>query len=79
MIRGLPRFVALAAAAAASAALIGGVAQAGEPSNQGGPPGEGGSATNHCWTSVPPQDDAGQVHCTATPGRSGEPGLAVQH
>jgi hypothetical protein len=36
---------ALAAEAAASATLIGGTAQADELSNQGGPPGEGGSTT----------------------------------
>jgi len=76
MIRGLPRLAALAAAAAASAALIGGAAQAGEPSNQSGPPGEGGSATSYCW-SEPPQNDASQVQCTATPGKHGAPGAVV--
>jgi hypothetical protein len=77
MIRGLLRFAALAGAAAASAALIGGAAHAGEPSNQGGPPGEGGSATSYCSPSEPAQDDAGQVLCTATPGKPGAPGPAV--
>jgi hypothetical protein len=48
MIRGLPRVAAMAAAA-----LIGGTAHADEPPNQGGPPGEDGSATIYCWTSEP--------------------------
>ena len=39
MIRGLPRFAALAAAAARAAALIGGTAQANEPVNRDGEPG----------------------------------------
>ncbi len=69
----------MAAAAAASAALIGGTAHADDPSNQGGPPGEDGSATIYCWTSEPPQDDASQLACTATPERSGAPGRAVTY
>ena len=76
MIRGLPRFAAMAAA---SAALIGGTAHADEPSNQGGPPGEAGSATIYCWTSEPPQGDASRVVCTATPGKPGAPGPAVAY
>jgi hypothetical protein len=36
----------------------------------GGAPGEGGSATIYCRT-VPPQDDASQVQCTATSGSPG--------
>jgi hypothetical protein len=55
----------MAAVAAASAALIGGTGQADEPSNQAGPPGEGGSATVYCWTSEPPQDDTIQMTCAA--------------
>jgi hypothetical protein len=39
--------------------------------DEGGAPGEGGSATIHCRTSVPPQGDASQVQCTATPGGPG--------
>jgi hypothetical protein len=74
MIRGLLRFVALAAA---SVALIGGVAQADEPVIQNGAPGDPGSATVNCRTSVPPQDDAGQSLCTATPGSAEAPGPAV--
>jgi hypothetical protein len=79
--------VALAVAAAASALLIGGAAQAGEPQagepqageplNQDGPPGKPGSATNHCRT-VPPQDDAGMTQCTARPGMPGAPGPATK-
>jgi hypothetical protein len=38
---------------------------------EGGAPGEGGSATIYCRTSVPAQDDASQVQCTATPGSPG--------
>jgi hypothetical protein len=78
MRRGLP-FAALAAAAAASAALIGGLAQAGEPVNQGGEPGEGGSATNYCRTSVPSEEDNAVQACKAIPGRPGEPGMAVEN
>jgi hypothetical protein len=43
---------------------------------EGGVPGEGGSATIHCRTSVPPQNDASQVQCTATPG---SPGAAIDY
>jgi len=78
MIQGLPRFVALAVAAAASAALIGGVAQADEPVYRGGEQGKPGTATVYwtlyCRTSGPPQDNVSQVLCTATPGRPGVPG-----
>lgn len=74
MIRDVPRLAALAAAAAM---LIGGAAQAGEPSNQDGPPGKPGSATNHCRT-MPPQDDAGLTQCTAHPGMPGAPGPATE-
>jgi hypothetical protein len=77
MTRTAPRLAALAVAAAASALLIGGTAQAGEPLNQDGPPGEPGSATNHCRT-VPPRDDDGSTHCTARPGMPGAPGPATQ-
>jgi hypothetical protein len=42
----------------------------------GGAPGEGGSATIHCRTSVPPQEDASQVQCTATPA---SPGGAIDY
>lgn len=43
---------------------------------EGGAPGEGGSATIYCRTSVPAQDDASQVQCTATPG---SPGGAIDY
>jgi hypothetical protein len=43
---------------------------------EGGAPGEGGSATIYCRTSAPPQVDAGQVQCTATPG---SPGGAIDY
>jgi hypothetical protein len=79
MIRGLPRFAALAAAAAASAALVGGAAQADEPVNRDGEPGKRGTATAYCEPSVPLQDDVSQVSCTATPGRPGAPGKAVDY
>ena len=77
MIRGLPRFAVLVAAAAASAALIGGTAQAGEPVNKGGKPGEA-TATNICRTSMPPEGDADEEFCTVkvTPGA---PGPAVAY
>jgi hypothetical protein len=77
MTRKAPRLAALAVAAAASAILIGGAAQAGEPLNQNGPPGKPGSATNHCRT-VPLQDDDGSTRCTARPGMPGAPGPAAQ-
>jgi hypothetical protein len=77
MSRGLQRFAALAVAAVASAVLVGASAQAGEPSNQGGRPGKPGSATS-CRI-VPQQDNASQVQCTATPGRPGAPGKAVDY
>lgn len=72
MIRGLPRFAILVAAAAASAALIGGTAQAGEPVNKGGEPGDA-TATNDCRISNPPEDDADKPFCTVkvTPGAAG--------
>jgi hypothetical protein len=63
MIRGLPRFAA----------------QADEPVNRDGEPGEGGTGTVYCPPSVPPEDDASRVFCTATPGRPGAPGKAVQN
>jgi hypothetical protein len=43
---------------------------------EGGAPGEGGGATIYCRKSVPPQDDASQVQCTAT---SGSPGGAIDY
>lgn len=77
MTRGVPRLAALAVAAAAAGMLIGGAAQAGEPSHQDGPPGEPGSATNHCRT-VPQQDDDGSTQCIARPGIPGAPGPATK-
>ena len=78
MIRGLPQFAALAAAAAASVALIGGAAQAVEPSNQGGSPGVGGSATIYlCRTWISPQNNASLVLCMANPGMPGAPGTGM--
>jgi hypothetical protein len=77
MTRDAPRRAALAVLAAASVLLVGGAAQAGEPSNQDGPPGEPGSATNHCRT-VPQQEDDGLTGCTARPGMPGAPGPATE-
>jgi hypothetical protein len=76
MIRGLPRFAAIVAAAAASAALFAGTAHADEPVNRGGEPGEPGVATSDCRTSVDQQDGVSYAFCTAT-AEPGAPGPAV--
>ncbi len=78
MIRGLSRFAALVAAAAASVALFGGTANAGEPVNRGGEPGEPGTATSDCRTSMPPQGDATTAFCVAN-AEPGAPGPAVAY
>jgi hypothetical protein len=67
----------MVAAAAASAALFGGTAQADEPVNRGGEPGKPGTASNVCRSSMPPQGDPTSF-CVAK-AEPGVPGPAVAY
>jgi hypothetical protein len=75
MIRGLSRFAAFSAALAASAVLIGSVAQAGEIVNEGGEPGAPGTAISNCR---PDDDRASQMVCVVS-AEPGAPGEAVEY
>ncbi|WP_143517384.1 hypothetical protein [Pseudonocardia sp. MH-G8] len=78
MTRIVCRIAAATAAAAVSAALCAGAAQAGDPKDQDGPPGESGTATATCrW--LPPMEDDAIIQCTASRGASGAGGSAVDY
>ncbi|MHA6630518.1 hypothetical protein ACU61A_34200 [Pseudonocardia sichuanensis] len=78
MTRIVCRIAVAAAAATASAALCAGAAQAGDPKDQDGAPGESGTATATCrW--MPPVQDAFIVQCTATRGAAGAGGSDVDY
>ena len=73
MIRQARRVAVLAAAAAAGAAVLGGVAHAkGEPQNQGGEPGKPGGATAVCSYVAKP--NYWMAQCWSRPGEPGAPG-----
>jgi hypothetical protein len=68
---------ALAAAAAVSVLVIGGVAQAGDPKNQDGSAGEPSTATVICrW--LPPAKDM-IFQCTALPRQPGAGGPTIDY
>jgi hypothetical protein len=78
MIREARLAAALAAAAAASVALLGGVAYAkGEPQNQGGEPGKPGEARAVCtWVA---KSDYWMAQCWSQPGEPGAPGQTTNN